>query len=204
MGVDLRVQIDIRQFVERMEFSAKEAVNAIRRTIDRTARAARKDAIKTMSKDIGVSVSKFKDAVPLVKASTQSNLSASWTVKKKGISILNVGTFSPILSANRGSFSGSTFRLTGGGSSNLSIGKAFIVHTKNGGTFLAVRTGKGKGDFKAIWAEMPNTALGQNDGAPRKEWERSVGKTLAPTMEAEIQRALDGTEGPSPSTIGGD
>ena len=46
MAVDVRVQIDTRQFVERMEFSAREAVNAMRRTVDKTARAL----VKTRSR----------------------------------------------------------------------------------------------------------------------------------------------------------
>jgi hypothetical protein len=202
-GVDLKVTMDTREFVERMDLSAREIINAMRRSVDKSARAARRDAIKTMARDIGVPVSKFRDAVPLVKASTQASISASWTVKKKAISILNVGTFAPVLSWNRGSFDGSTFRLTGGGSSHLAIGKAFIVQA-NGGRVLMVRTGKEKNAFKPVYAETPSTGMAQDDGAPRKEWKRVADRELSATLGAEVQRALDGVTGPSPGAGGGE
>ncbi len=203
MGVELRVQIDTRQFVERMEFSAREGVNAMRRTVDKTARAARKDAIKTMAKDIGVPASKFRDATPLVRGSTQNNLSAVWTIKKKAIGALNVGTFLSGMNANRGSYTGSTFRLTGGGSASLNIPKAFVIEA-NGGRALMVRTGKGRKDFKPVYIEMPSTGMAQDKAAPRVDWTKAVDRLLASTMAAEIQHALDGVAGPNPSIIGGE
>jgi hypothetical protein len=202
MAVEIAVKLDVAQFVERMNLSAKEAVNAMRRSVDKTARAARRDAVKTMAKDIGVPASKFRDAVPLVKASTQNNISASWTIKKKAMNALNVGTFTPVMSALRGSFSGSTFKLSGGGSSSLNIGKSFIIHA-NGGTALMIRTGKGKNAFRPVWIEMPSTGMAQDDAAPRKAWTATADNMLTATLGAEIQRALDGQTGPNPATIGG-
>jgi hypothetical protein len=202
MAVEIAVKLDVRAFVDRLNLSARETVNALRRSVDRTARAARKEAVRTMAADIGVSQSKFKDAVPLVRASTQANISATWQIRKKAISILNVGTFTPVLSANRGSFNGSTFRLSGGGSSRLEIGKAFILES-NGGRVLMVRTGSGKKDFKPVYAESPKTGMAQDDAAPRKAWTKTADATLGATLGAELQRALDGQTGPNPATIGG-
>lgn len=201
MSAELHVQLDVKQFVDRLEFSAREAVNAMRRTVDKTARAARKEAVKTLAADIGVAPAKFRDAVPPVKATTQSNLSASWTIKKRAIGILNVGTFAPVLSDLRGSFSGSTFRISGGGSSSLNIGKAFVIEA-NGGRALMVRTGPGRGEFKPVYAESPKTGMAQDGAAPRKTWQKTADRTLAPMMEAEIQKALDGQTGPAPGMIG--
>ncbi len=203
MSAEIRVELDVREFVQRMELSAREVINAMRRTVDKTARAARKDAIKVMAADIGVPVAKFRDAVPPVKATRQGNLTATWTISKKAIGILNTGTFAPVLDARRGSFSGSTFKLTGGGSSSLSIGKVFILEA-NGGRALMVRTGPGKSAFKPIYTEMPSTSMSQSDGAPRKDWQRVADATLGPMMSAEIQKALDGQTGPAPGSIGGD
>jgi len=201
-GVSINVKLDVQEFVDRLNLSARETVNALRRSVDKTARAARKDAIKTMARDIGVPASKFRDAVPLVKASTQGNISATWQIKKKAMNALNVGTFSPGMSWNRGSFSGSTFRLSGGGSSSLTIGKAFILQA-NGGRALMIRTGKVKNDFRPIWIEMPSTGMAQDDAAPRKTWQKVADRELNATLGAEVQRALDGQVGPNPSNVGG-
>ena len=154
-----------------------------------------------MSKDIGVPASKFRDATPLVKGSTQNSLSAVWTIKKKAIGALNAGTFAPGMSYNRGSYSGSTFRLTGGGSASLNIPKAFVIEA-NGGRALMVRTGRGRKDFKPVYLEMPSTGMAQDKAAPRVDWTKAVDRLLGSTMATEIQLALDGVAGANPSAIG--
>lgn len=188
---DISVKLDTHELVERMDLSAREIVNAMRRTVDRSARAARKDAIKTLSQDIGRPASEFRDAVPPVQGTTQGNLSATWTIKRKKLGILKTGAFLPIMSWNRGSFKGSTFRLTGGGSASLDIPKAFIIEA-NGGRALMVRTGPGRKDFKAVYAEMPNTGMGQGDAAARKVWQDKAGSMMASELPAQVQKALDG------------
>ncbi len=200
-GVELNVRLDVDQFVERMEGSAREVVNGLRRAVDRTARAARKDAIKTMAADIGRPMGDFRDAVPPVKASTQSNISASWTIKKKKLGILPTGAFVPGMSWNRGAFTGSSFRATGGGSSSLNIPKAFVMKA-NGGQVLMVRTGPGKRDFKAVYAEMPVTAMRQGDAAPRRVWTMTANRELSANVSREVQAALDGAVGANPATVG--
>lgn len=198
-GVEIKIQVQ-NELTPATENAAREVVNALRRSVDKTARAARKETIKTMSRDIGVPASKFRDAVPLVRPSTQANISASWTISKKPIGALNVGTFTPGMSWNRGSYSGSTFRLTGGGSASLNLGKAFVLHA-NGGTALMIRQGS---KIKPIYIEMPNTGMSQSDGAPRKDWEKVANRELAANVGAEVQRALAGQVGPSPGVGGGE
>jgi hypothetical protein len=189
MGVDIQTTLDVSQLTTQLEQAARQTVNALRRAVDRSARAARKDAIKTMAEDIGVPKSQFAKSVPPVRGSTQGNISASWTVSKARISALKVGQFTPQLSELRGSFSGSTFRLTGGGSSSLNVSKSFVMKAPNGATLLLVRHGK---DIKAVYAESPKTGMGQDDGAPRKTWERVAERELQANVVAEMQKALDG------------
>ncbi|MCW2284900.1 hypothetical protein M2323_002746 [Rhodoblastus acidophilus] len=200
MAVEISVTLDAKEFIERMELAARETVNGLRRAVDKTARQARKQAIAKMAIDIGVAPSKFRDATPLVKPSTQGNISASWTVNKAKIGALNIGTFSPGPSWNRGSFAGSTYRLTGGGSASLAIGKAFILEA-NGGRALMIRTGSGRKAVKAIYGETPATAMGQDGAAPRRSWKFAAEMMLRPQVEIELQRALDGQRGANPDNL---
>ncbi len=203
MGGDIQVRLDTSQFEQRLEFASREGINAMRRAVDKAARSARRETIKTMAADIGRPASAFMKSTPLVKASTQGNLSASWTVTKAKLGILDTGKFTPILSALRGSFSGSTFRLSGGGSASLNLPKAFILYG-NGGRALMVRTGKGRAAIKAVYAEHPATGLGTEGDAPRVTWQKVAERELNANIGVELQRAFDGAAGPSPSSLGGE
>jgi hypothetical protein len=72
------------------ELSAGGFRNALRRAIDQSARAARKVTIDAIAKDIGVSKSAIKTATPKIRTTTAGNLSASFTVTKLRIGIMNV------------------------------------------------------------------------------------------------------------------
>ncbi len=187
--IELKTTMDTRQLVDQLEKASRGTVNALRRSVDRTARAARKDAIKVMSADIGVGKAQFAKSVPPVKGSTQSNIAATWTVSKARISALKIGSFTPVLSELRGSYSGSTFRVTGGGSSALNIQKSFVMRAPNGALLLLVRHGK---DIKPVYAKSPKTGLGQDDGAPRKTWMKTAENELAKNISTELQSALNG------------
>lgn len=191
MGVGIEIRLDTHELTERMQFAARETMNALRRAVDRTARAARKEAIATMAADIGRPKSAFSKAVPPVKTTTQSSLTATWTISKAKIGILGTGALTPIRSPLQGSFSGSTFRLTGGGSAHLNVPKAFVIQA-NGGRVLMVRTGRGKKAIKAIYAESPNTGMAQDDGAPRKQWQKIAARELPAQAGSAMQAILDG------------
>jgi len=188
-GIQIETTLDTRELVKLLEQASRQTVNALRRSVDRTARAARKDAIRVMAQDIGVPKSTFSKSVPPVRGSTQGNISATWTVSKARISALRVGTFQPVLSELRGSYSGSTFKLTGGGSASLNIAKSFVMRAPNGALLLMVRHG---GDIKAIYAAAPKTTLGQDDGAPRKTWQKVAERELAANLASEMGAALAG------------
>lgn len=178
------------------ELSERGFKNAIRRAIDQSARAARKITIKAIAQDIGVSASKIKEATPKVQTTRAGSLSATWTVKKMRIGIMNV---SGATISKSGGLHASTHRLTGGGSANLDIGKAFLVTTKAGGKFVAFRKGKSRLPLKGVYAEHPATALGQSGSAPQKLWIKTAGDELGKRASIEIQKQF-ANEGLSPST----
>lgn len=172
------------------ELSARGLKNAIRRAIDQSARFTRKTTIPVIAQDIGVSKSKIAPATPKVIATKAGDLSARWTVSKLRIGILNAAGASV---SRQGGLSASTHRITGGGSASLHVEKAFIINA-NGGRFVAFRRSKDRLPVKAIYAESPSTALGQDGAAARVMWEKTASAELAKRLPVEIQKqfAKDG------------
>ena len=78
---NITIRLDTKEFEARMNLAATEVVKGLRSVVDKTARAARREAIKFAAEDIGVSTTLAGKNQPLVKATTQGRLSASWTVK---------------------------------------------------------------------------------------------------------------------------
>ena len=182
------------------ELSIRGMRNAIRRAVDQSARAARKVAIAVIAADIGVSASKIRPATPKVVATKAGDLAARWTISKLRVSILNVqgATVSRL-----GGLTASTHRLTGGGSASLNVGKAFIVNA-NGGRFVAFRRGSERLPVKAIYAESPATAMGQDGAAARVTWQNEANKQLATRLPVEVQKQLvaEGLSAATPDNSG--
>lgn len=177
------------------ELSERGFRNALRRAIDQSARAARKVTIDAIAKDIGVSKATIRTATPKIRTTTAGSLSATWTVTKLRIGIMNV---SGATVSRAGGLHASTHRVTGGGSASLDVSKAFIIKA-NGGTFVAFRKGKERLPIKGIYAESPSTALGQEGSAPQKVWKDTANKELAARLPVEIAKQF-ANEGLSPST----
>ena len=196
----LNVTVDASQ-LERWasELSARGMRNAIRRAVDQSARAARKEIIPLIAADIGVPKSKIAAAVPKVKASTASNLTASWTISKQRIGILNVSGASIV---KRGGLTASTHRLTGGGSARLNVKKAFVINA-NGGRAVVYRKSGSRKPLKAIYAETPATAMGQDGAAARVAWQREANKQVGQRLAAEVAKQLV-AEGLGPSSPNND
>ena len=183
---ELKVTIDGSKLEKwATELSTRGMRNAIRRAVDKSATAARKIALDIIAKDIGVPKARIKDGVTKVKRTTQTNLSASFTANKMRINMLATGA-----SVGRpGGMTGSTYRLTGGGSASLNIPDAFLV-SANGGTFIAIRRSKQRLPIKGVFAETPSTALGQDGAAARKAWDKAANSELATRLPQEIQKQL--------------
>lgn len=182
----LNVMLDTKQLESwASELSARGMRNAIRRAVDQSATAARRVALDTIAKDIGVTKSRIKSAVAKVKRTTQTSLSASFTATKMRIGIMNVAG----ASVSKGSgLRASTYRLSGGGSASLNVQEAFLVHA-NGGTFVAIRRpGVSRLPIKGIYAEHPATALGQDGAAAQVAWRKAADAELSQRLPREIQR----------------
>ena len=187
--VSISTQLDTRQLVEQLEQASRQTVNALRRSVDRTARAARKEAIAKMSPDIG------SRSVTSLAALGRSRRRRNRTYRRVGQlrnperSALKVAEFTPVLSALRGSADVSTYRLTGGPSSHLNLPKAFIMRASNGAELLMVRKG---GKIHPLYAASPKTLMGEDDAAPHKTWQTVAERELAANVASEMQKALDG------------
>jgi hypothetical protein len=168
------------------ELSTRGFRNAIRRALDQSARAARKLTIPIIAADIGVSKAKIAAAVPKVVASKAGDLSARWTISKLRIGILNTAGATV---SRQGGLTASTHKLTGGGSASLNVAKAFIIKA-NGGSFVAFRKSKERLPIKAIYAESPATAMGQDGAAAQVAWQNEANKQLATRLPVEVQKQL--------------
>lgn len=188
------VQLDTSQLTQRLdEISARGLVNALRRTVDKAARQARKETIPVVARDVNVPRGRLSASLPLVKASSQTSLSASWTIKKSRVGIgSTIGAVWPVHGSN--GLSASTFALSGGGSAHLDVPKAFTL-TLGGNRVVFHRVGRGRTAIRAIYAASTSTTMAQADAAPRKLWERRAAELVAQNLAAEVQRAFDGEAG---------
>jgi|GEM_PF-2795833 len=184
----LTVNVDASQLEQwAKELSARGMRNAIRRAVDQSATAARKVAMDVIAKDIGAPKARIKDGVSKVKRTTQTSLRAEFTASKLRVGILNVSG----ASVSKGSgLHASTHRLTGGGSANLDVRKAFVVTTSAGGRFVAIRRGRERLPLKGIYAEMPNTAMAQDNSAAQTAWKKAAEAELSKRLAVEVQKQL--------------
>jgi hypothetical protein len=166
------------------ELSARGLKNAIRRAVDQSARAARKVAFDVIARDIGVSKARIKAAVPKVVATKAGDLTARWTISKLRIGILNTAGATV---RRYGGLTASSHRITGGGSASLNVAKAFVVNA-NGGEFVAFRKIGDRLPLKAIYAETPATAMGQDRAAARVTWQKAADAELAARLPREVQK----------------
>lgn len=184
MSGALRVDIDTAA-LERWasELSQRGLRNAIRRAVDQSATAARKIALDTMAKDIGVPKARLTAVVSRVKRTTQTNLSASFTANKSGINLAATGA----KVSRIGGASGSTYRITGGPSTHLHARHAFVM-SKGGAKFIVQRKGKERLPVKGIFAETASYALGE--GNANEVWSKAASAEVQARLGREVQRQL--------------
>jgi len=201
--MNLTVKLDVSQLVNRMEGAAVELLKGLRNAVDRSARAARKDALNQAAADIGGGLRMAKTGMPLVKASSMGNLTASWTVPSK---FTNATKISGMTLMKGVGLKMSTYRETGGPSANLLAPHAFGLTTAAGVYLAMLRTKHGKGThrggLRAVSAEMTRTSMEQQDGAAAIKWKRTATELLATSAAAAVQTALDG--GHASSNAGSD
>ncbi|MGI3901098.1 MAG: hypothetical protein ACRYGP_17480 [Janthinobacterium lividum] len=204
-AVDIRVELDTRQ-LEAWAGQTTKAINSqLRSAVTRSARYSRAQAVKVMAKDANVPMARLRKAVPLVQAPRSGSgglIAATWTVGKSGNIIRSAGGAAPAFT--RGTpVEVSTFATTGGGSSALSLPKGFVIIGKGGNRLVVTRNGKGRSDFKAIYAADPRAMLGQEDGAARKAWQTAAETSLPLLLTAAVSAALAGSAAePAPGRFG--
>jgi hypothetical protein len=183
----LSVKLDSSKLVSWVEeLSARGLRNAIRRAVDQSARQARRQTIEVIAADIGVSKAKIRAATPKVVTTKAGDLAARWTVTKLRIGIRNTSGAKIVMGQG---LTAATHRIGGGGSSHLRVKRAFVM-SANGGEAVVYRTGRSRYPVKAVYAETPATALGQ-DGAPAQtKWKEVANRELNARLDVEIQRQL--------------
>jgi len=193
-GIEVKVDMDTRALVQQLEQAATKMTSAIASGLNKSARTARREAIKVMARDIGRPASEFKSATPVIRRASPGNLKATWSIGKRMMGALPVGQFVPVRSALQGSYSGSTFKVSGGGSSHLSIERSFIMPGKGSGGkgLLFVRTGKGRNAIHAVAIEMPSTSMAQEGDAPRQTWTKIAEAEVAKNVSTAVGLAING------------
>jgi hypothetical protein len=183
--MQLNVTVDASKLEQwARELSVRGLRNAIRRSVDRAATAARKVALKKIAADIGVSESYIKDTWQ-GEAHHARLAPASFTTVNKRISIMRVSG----ASIGADGLKASTHRLGGGGSTSLNVRRAFIVKTAAGGSFVAYRTSRSRLPIKGVYAEHPATAMGQA-GPVQEAWRQEAEKQLRERLGVELQKQL--------------
>lgn len=199
-GASVSIKMDTAAFEAHFNRSARETVNAIRSSVDRAARVARKQAVEEIPRDMNVSKSKVAGAFGPLKRTTQSNLSASWTINRSKVNLASTLGAVARTKAQGGGVIAATHVLTGGGSSSISAPKAALI-VANGGRFAldfakVPTRGLSRLDrLKAAhWlsAALTTTTMSQDDARPRVDWERTADRELSANLGAKIQQALDG------------
>lgn len=186
-GLDLTVdeheEVPLRRCGDKREHRVEMLIGAVREEAERTCRADDEEL-----SDVGLS------AVELARLLNQARqhcctldgkLSASFTASKMRIRMLATGA----TVSRPGGLTGSTSRLTGGGSASLNVKDAFIVNA-NGGRFVAIRKGTPRLPIKGIYAETPSTALGQSGAAAQVAWQNAANDEFATGLSAETQKQL--------------
>jgi hypothetical protein len=201
--MQISVKLDVSQLVQRLDVAAAEAIKGLRSAVDKAARTARREALKEAARDAGLSVREMSKGQPLVRASTQSNLSASWSIVPVFTNMMRADT---AVYARGEGLHASIYKLTGGKSSALSVPKAFSFPVSNSDMPLVFRRilhgpGTHRKGIKSISGEMVRTAMSQEDGAARKVWKRVAERDLKALATVAVERALEGARA---STDGGE
>lgn len=155
-----------------------EAVNA-------AARDARNKFIDAAQQDVGGAAAKVRRGVSPIRRATESTLTASFSAKAVRISVRETKGFK---ASKKGGIAFSTHRLTGGKSTAAIHPHSFVVK----GKYVAYRTGKARLPIRAMHAEHPGTAMGQEGAAPRKVFEQTATDQVRKAAEAAVQKALNG------------
>lgn len=169
--------------------------NAIAGGLNVASTQARKAAIATEVQDSQIPRAALKDTLNDVTRARAGSLVNTWRPPKDRSMIRGSGgaRFAPGL---KGPLTGSTFVVTGGGSSSLTLARGFTMTGRSGNVLVVERTGKGRhGSLKGakiIYAESPKQAIKQGSSAPTKDWQKTAERAVAEKIAERIGRVLAG------------
>ena len=169
--------------------------NAIAGGINVGSTAARRAAIDTETKDSQIPRSALRGTLNDVTRARAGSLVNTWRPPKDRSMIRGSGgaRFAPGL---KGPLTGSTFVVTGGGSSSLTLARGFTMTGRSGNVLVVERTGKGRHaslkGAKIIYAESPKQAIKQASSAPTKDWQKTAERALGEQIAARVARVLSG------------
>ena len=189
MSGGIRITLDDKALQSWGAAAVKLVENNIRSAVDKSARAARREAIATMAADSFVPRARFAKAVPLVRTTRPGSLIASWTIGKSKNSIRGPGGREITRIARGTTVQAASYVLSGGGSSSMTLARAFVINA-NGGRVVMTRTGSGKRAIKPIYAESPHTGM-KGDRKPKVIWQQTAESKLREFAPAAVQAALD-------------
>ena len=198
------VELDVREWVARLDHVKKEAHTAIFAGITKAGAAAKRVAVREITRDMNVTPGDVKKAVGRTR-NDPGSLSSSWEVGGRRPRIM--ATLGARLMKGSG-LNASTWRLTGGGSADLHAPKAFSIVAKSGGQIALVRTKHGPGTRRdasalhtivgeAAFQGMSPTRHGA-DAAPLQSWKKTASERSVELVTANLQRVLDGNPAPGP------
>ena len=194
--VDIRISLDTKQFEALLQSAAEQIPRALRSTVTKVARDARRTALSIAARDEDVSAARAKNQIPTVKAASTMNLSATWSIPAVRVAATDTATVGP--SIRKGPVALAVEKLTGGKSSNLLLPRGFTIRGKSSGkAILFSRRGPGRWGtlegLKEIHGGMTKTAMAQ-DGAARKAWEHEAETQMKARTAEAVQAALYGSK----------
>jgi hypothetical protein len=203
MSSTFSVRLDTTAFTNRMDFAAKETLQAIRAGVNAAAVDAKRAWKPAFVKDAGGNV---RAADVTSKFARSYRASASDLTNRTIFTGKGFDRSPSILSDAKDAVTIGTFMTSGGGSASLSKPRFFILKA-NGGTVVLDRIASSAGArgakgsrlsaayVKKIHAETPAGSMRDGD-APRKVWEQTANTAVAAQVASGIQTVLDGRQAP--------
>ncbi|MGA2494254.1 MAG: hypothetical protein ABSF67_15130 [Roseiarcus sp.] len=194
MGI--KITLDVREFEQLLTSAASQIPKALRATVTKVARDARRTALNVASRDMDVTASRAKTDIPLVSAARLGNLSATWRIPKARVQATDTIEVGPAI--RKGPVAMGVELLTGGRSTAVLLPRGFVIRGKSSGKpILFSRNGPGRWGTlqgaKQIFGEMTRTSMAQEDGAARLAWEKDAEAQMKIRTTEAVAAALAGS-----------
>lgn len=189
MSAGIKLTLDPSDLIRWGTAATRLIENQIRSAVDKSARAARRDAIKEMAANSGVPAARFRQATPLIRPTGPGRIIATFTVGRAGNSVRGPGG-KQITSYTRGTpVDVASFVHDGGKFPNLALKRGFVIRA-NGGLATMTRVGKGRGAIKKVFAASPHSMM-KGEKVVKRVWQATAEQSLRRLAPEAVQAALD-------------